>query len=255
MSAFTGRCNRICFFSRSLVTLGKFIENLGGIRPLSLDSIVDYREKPELAMSEFLQVHPRNPEERVINQVVEVLLQGGVIVYPTDSTYALGCHIGDKTALDRIRRIRQLGDKHNFTLMCSDLSSLASYAQVQNSDYRILKAYTPGPYTFILKATPEVPRRLMHPKRKTIGIRVPENIVAQAILSKLGEPMMSTSLILPDEDEPLFDVYEMQDKIGKLVDLIIDGGPCSLEPTTLVDLVDGVPKILRIGKGDPEPFL
>ena len=206
-------------------------------------------------MTEYLQVHPLNPEDRVIRQAVEVLLQGGVIVYPTDSTYALGCHIGDKTALDRIRRIRQLGDKHNFTLVCSDLSSLASYALVHNSAYRILKAYTPGPYTFILKATPEVPRRLMHPKRKTIGIRVPDNLVAQAIISKLGEPIMSTSLILPGERDPMLDPYEMRLKIGKLVDLIIDGGACSLESTTVVDLVEGTPQVLRTGKGDPEPFL
>lgn len=206
-------------------------------------------------MSEFLQVHPLNPEDRIIAQAADVLLAGGVIVYPTDSTYALGCHIGDKTALDRIRRIRQLGDKHNFTLVCSDLSSLASYARVNNSAYRILKAYTPGAYTFILKATPEVPRRLMHPKRKTIGIRVPDNKIAQAILKKLGEPIMSTSLILPGEEEQMFDAYEMRLKIGKLVDLIIDGGACSLEPTTVVDLVEGTPQVLRIGKGDPEPFL
>ena len=174
-------------------------------------------------MSEFLQVHPSNPEDRIIKQVVNVLLAGGVIVYPTDSTYALGCHIGDKNALDRIRRIRQLGSKHNFTLVCKDLSSISSYAQVHNSAYRILKAYTPGPYTFILKATPEVPRRLQHPKRKTIGLRVPDNAVAQAILEKLGEPIMSTSLILPDEEEMLLDPYEMRSKIGKLVDLIVDG--------------------------------
>ncbi len=181
-------------------------------------------------------------------------MQGGVIVYPTDSTYALGCHLGDKTALDRIRRIRQLSDKHNFTLVCSDLSSLSTYAQVSNSAYRILKAYTPGPYTFILKATPEVPRRLMHPKRKTIGIRVPDHPVAQAILEAMGEPIMSTSLILPDEGEQLVDPYEMRMKLGKLVDLIIDGGPCGLEPTTMVDLVEGVPGVMRAGKGDPEPF-
>lgn len=206
-------------------------------------------------MSEFLQVHPVNPETRVIKQAVEVLLQGGVIVYPTDSTYALGCHLGDKSALERIRRIRQLDSRHNFTLVCSDLSSLASYALVTNSAYRILKAYTPGPYTFILKATPEVPRRLMHPKRKTIGLRVPDNAIAQAILATLGEPIMSTSLILPNEEEQLFDAYEMRLKIGKLVDLIIDGGACGLEPTTMVDLVEGVPRVIRVGKGDPEPFL
>lgn len=205
-------------------------------------------------MGEYLQIHPQNPEPRVIKQAVQCLLKGGVIVYPTDSTYALGCHIGDKAALDRIRRIRQLSAKHNFTLMCSDLSSLATYARVHNSAYRILKAYTPGAYTFILKATPEVPRRLMHPKRKTIGIRVPDNAVAQGIIGSLGEPIMSTSLILPNEEEQLFDPYEMRLKIGKLVDLIIDGGACGLEPTTMIDLVEGIPEVMRIGKGDPEPF-
>ena len=205
-------------------------------------------------MSDFLQVHPSDPEDRNVKQIANVLLAGGVIVYPTDSTYALGCHIGDKGALDRIRRIRQLGDKHNFTLVCRDLSSLASYAQVHNSAYRILKAYTPGPYTFILKATPEVPRRLLHPKKKTIGLRVPDNAIAQAILEKMGEPIMSTSLILPDKDERLVDPYDMRLKIGKLVDLIVDGGICGVEATTMVDLVDGIPVVIREGKGDSEPF-
>lgn len=190
----------------------------------------------------------------MINQIVDVLLQGGVIVYPTDSTYALGCHIGDKAALERIRRIRQLDSQHNFTLVCRDLSSLATYARVHNSAYRILKAYTPGPYTFILKATPEVPRRLMHPKKKTIGLRVPENPIAQSILAVLGEPIMSTSLILPDAEQALTDPYEMRLKIGKLVDLIVDAGARGLEPTTVVDLVEGVPQLVRVGKGDPEPF-
>ena len=182
-------------------------------------------------------------------------MSGGVIVYPTDSTYALGCHIGDKSALERIRRIRALEKNHNFTLVCSDLSSLATYAMVSNSAYRILKAYTPGPYTFILKATPEVPRRLQNPKRKTIGLRVPDNEIAQQIIATLGEPIMSTSLILPNETEQLFDAYEMRLKIGKLVDLIIDGGACGIEPTTMIDLVEGIPKVLRVGKGDPKPFL
>ncbi len=205
-------------------------------------------------MSEFYQVHPDNPQSRVIKQAVDVLYAGGIIVYPTDSTYALGCHIGDKSALDRIRRIRQLPAQHNFTLVCSDLSELSTYAQVGNSAYRILKAYTPGPYTFILKATPEVPRRLMYPKRKTIGIRVPDHPVAQAILATMGEPIMSTSLILPSEEQ-LVDPYEMRMKLGKLVDLIIDGGACGLEPTTMIDLVEGVPQVIRVGKGDPDPFL
>ncbi len=205
-------------------------------------------------MSEFYQVHPDNPQSRVIKQAVDVLYRGGIIVYPTDSTYALGCHIGDKNALDRIRRIRQLPDQHNFTLVCSDLSEISTYAQVGNSAYRILKAYTPGPYTFILKATPEVPRRLMYPKRKTIGIRVPDHPVAQAILTAMGEPIMSTSLILPDQEQ-IVDPYEMRMKLGKLVDLIIDGGACGLEPTTMIDLVEGVPQVVRVGKGDPDPFV
>jgi tRNA threonylcarbamoyl adenosine modification protein (Sua5/YciO/YrdC/YwlC family) len=205
-------------------------------------------------MSEFYQVHPDNPQSRVIKQAVDVLYRGGIIVYPTDSTYALGCHIGDKNALDRIRRIRQLPAQHNFTLVCSDLSEISTYAQVGNSAYRILKAYTPGPYTFILKATPEVPRRLMYPKRKTIGIRVPDHPVAQAILTAMGEPIMSTSLILPDQEQ-IVDPYEMRMKLGKLVDLIIDGGACGLEPTTMIDLVEGVPQVVRVGKGDPDPFV
>lgn len=205
-------------------------------------------------MSDYIQIHPQNPEQRSVKRAVEVLLKGGVIVYPTDSTYALGCHIGDKSALERIRRIRQLDNKHNFTLVCSDLTSISTYAQVHNSAYRILKAYTPGPYTFILKATPEVPRRLMHPKRKTIGLRVPDNPIAQSIISALGEPIMSTSLLLPNEEEQLFDAYEMRLKLGKIVDMIIDGGSCGLEPTTMIDLVDGVPSVLREGKGDSSPF-
>ncbi|MCB1670558.1 MAG: L-threonylcarbamoyladenylate synthase [Gammaproteobacteria bacterium] len=205
-------------------------------------------------MAEYIQVHPDNPEPRRIKQAVQVLMEGGVIVYPTDSTYALGCHLGDKAALERIRRIRKLDDKHNFTLVCEDLSSLASYAKVNNAAYRILKAYTPGPYTFILKATPEVPRRLMHPKRKTIGLRVPDNPVAQALLQAMGEPIMSTSLILPDGDGQLTDPHDIRLKLGKQVDLIIDSGTCGLEPTTMIDLVEGIPEVIREGKGDAEPF-
>ncbi len=206
-------------------------------------------------MVEYLQVHPDNPEPRRIRQAVQVVMSGGVIVYPTDSTYALGCHLGNKAALNRIRQLRKLDDRHNFTLVCEDLSSLASYARVNNSAYRILKAYTPGPYTFILKATPEVPRRLMHPRRKTIGLRVPENTVAKILLNAIGEPIMSTSLILPDEEEQITDPYEIRLKLGKLVDLIIDSGPCGREPTTMIDLVDGAPVVMRQGKGDAEPFM
>ena len=205
-------------------------------------------------MAEFLQLHRHNLDARVIKKAVQVLLKGGVIVYPTDSTYALGCHIGDKSALERIRRIRQLDSRHNFTLVCSDLSSLSIYAKVNNSVYRILKAYTPGPYTFILKASAEVPRRLMHPKRKTIGLRVPDNAISQAILDAFGEPIMSTSVILPDQEEQLFDAYEIRLKIDKQIDLIIDGGVCGPEPTTMIVLVEGVPRVLRVGRGAPKPF-
>ena len=205
-------------------------------------------------MAQTLEIHAVNPEPRLIKQVAKVLLDGGVIVYPTDSTYALGCHIGDKGALERIRRIRQLDDKHNFTLVCSDLSAIATYAKVPNSAYRLLKAYTPGPYTFILSATPEVPRRLMHPKRKTIGLRVPDSVVAQALIAELGEPIMSTSLILPGDDLPLSEIYDIEDRVGNLVDLIIESGSCGIEATTVIDLMDGSAQVVRVGKGDPSPF-
>jgi tRNA threonylcarbamoyl adenosine modification protein (Sua5/YciO/YrdC/YwlC family) len=205
-------------------------------------------------MAQILDIHPQNPENRLIRQAADCLLGGGVVVYPTDSTYALACHIGDKNALEKIRRIRQLTDKHNFTLMCEDLSAIATYARVSNSAYRLLKAYTPGPYTFILAATAEVPRRLMHPKRKTIGLRIPDHPVAQALLTAVGEPIMSTSLILPGDDLPLSEIYDIEEKIGKHVDLIIESGACGIEPSTVIDLVDGVPRVVRVGKGDPEPF-
>ncbi|MEK7260156.1 MAG: L-threonylcarbamoyladenylate synthase [Pseudomonadota bacterium] len=205
-------------------------------------------------MAQYLEIHPQNPEPRLIKQAVKVLLAGGVIVYPTDSTYALGCHIGDKDAIERVRRIRQLDDKHNLTLVCPDLSSIATYAKVPNSAYRLLKAYTPGAYTFILTATAEVPRRLMHPRRKTIGLRVPNHTVAQALLAELGEPIMSTSLILPGEAEPLIDIHEIRERLDRSVDLIIDSGSCGLEATTVIDLVDGAVEVVRVGKGDPAPF-
>ncbi len=205
-------------------------------------------------MAQYLEIHPHNPEPRLIKQAVKILLSGGVIVYPTDSTYALGCHIGDKDAIERVRRIRQLDDKHNLTLVCPDLSSIATYAKVPNSAYRLLKAYTPGAYTFILTATAEVPRRLMHPRRKTIGLRVPDHTVAQALLAELGEPIMSTSLILPGDSEPLIDIYEIRERLEHSVDLIIDSGSCGLEATTVIDLVDGAVEVVRVGKGDPAPF-
>jgi len=205
-------------------------------------------------MSQFFQIHPETPQPRLIRQAVEVVRAGGVIVYPTDSGYALGCLIGDKDALERIRAIRRLDEKHHFTLVCRDLSEIATYAKVENSIYRLLKAVTPGPYTFILPATREVPRRLQHPKRKTIGIRLPDNAIAQALLAELGEPLMSTTLILPGSQLPECDPYEIRQLLERQVDLIIDGGYGSQGVTTMVDLEGEVPVVLREGLGDPAPF-
>lgn len=205
-------------------------------------------------MSQFFQIHPDNPQARLIRQAVDIIRGGGVVVYPTDSAYALGCHIGDKAALDRIRRIRKLDDRHNFTLVVRDLSEIATYAKVDNTVYRLLKHATPGPYTFVLRATSEVPRRLLHPKRKTVGLRVPENEIAMALLADLGEPLMSVSLIMPGDDLPLIDPYDIRQTLEHDVDLVIDGGYCGMEPTTVVDLADDTPVILRAGKGDTAPF-
>ncbi len=207
-------------------------------------------------MSQFFQIHPDNPQPRLIRQAAEIIQKGGVVAYPTDSGYALGCHLGDKAAVDTIRRIRKLDEKHNFTLMCRDLSELATYAKVDNVSFRLLKNSTPGPYTFILKATPEVPKRLLHPKRRTIGIRVPDNIIAQALLEALGEPMMSATLIMPGDEFPLTDPYEIRELLQHELSLVIDGGYCGLEPTTVVALDDEAegPQIIRVGKGDPSPF-
>lgn len=205
-------------------------------------------------MSQFYQIHPENPQARLIRNAVDIIRNGGVVVYPTDSAYALGCHIGDKTALDRIRRIRKLDDKHNFTLVCRDLSEIATYAKVTNTSYRLLRHTTPGPYTFILQATNEVPRRLMHPKRKTVGLRVPDNAIAAALLADLDEPLMSVTLIMPGDEFPLTDPYDIRATLEHEVDLVIDGGYCGMEPSTVVDLADDRPMILRAGKGDVTPF-
>lgn len=206
-------------------------------------------------IGQFLQIHPHNPQPRLIQQAVEVFRQGGVIVYPTDSSYALGCHLDDKSAADRIRRIRQTDKHHNFTLVCRDLSEIATYARVDNQQYRLLKAATPGPFTFILRATHEVPRRLQHPKRKTIGIRVPDNAIVVALLEQLGEPIMSCTLILPGEEQPLNDPDIIREQLERHVDLIIDAGPCDQWPTTVLDFVDGAPQLIRQGKGDASAFL
>lgn len=205
-------------------------------------------------MSQYFEIHPENPQARLIQQSVQIIRNSGVVVYPTDSGYAIGCQIGDKAAADRICQIREIDKEHNFTLMCRDLSELATYARVDNDAFRLLKNNTPGPYTFILKGTKEVPKRLLNPKRKTIGIRVPTNRIAMALLEELNEPLMSTSLILGEGMLAESDPEEIRDKLEKLVDLIIDGGHKGEEPTTVVDLSEGAPTIRREGSGDVEPF-
>ncbi len=200
-------------------------------------------------MSQYFEIHPQNPQKRLIRQAVEILHDGGVIVYPTDSSYALGCHIGDKAAMQRIRRIRQIDEKRNLTLVCRDLSELAVYARVDNADYRFIRSLTPGPYTFILKGTSEVPRRLMHPKRRTIGIRVVDHPVVNALLAELDQPLMSCTLILPGDDLPVTEAEDIRSRLEKQVDLIIDGGHCGIEPTTVIRMTDGYPVVRRQGKG------
>lgn len=206
-------------------------------------------------MSQLFQIHPDNPQQRLINQAVEIINKGGVVVYPTDCAYALGCHLGDKKALETIKRIRKLDDKHNFTLVCQDLSEIGTYAKVNNKDYRLLKAHTPGAYTFILNATTEVPRRLLHPKRRTIGLRIPENNIALELMRALGEPIMSTSLILPGDELPLTDPYEIRDLLQHEVDLVIDGGYCGMEATSVINLVDDAPVVVREAAGDVSNFI
>lgn len=205
-------------------------------------------------MTQYFEIHSENPQARLISQAATLVRNGALIAYPTDSGYALGCHIGDKKALDRIRRIRDLDKAHNFTLVCRDLSELAIYARVDNAAYRVIKNNTPGSYTFILRASPEVPNRLQHPKRKTIGIRVPDNKIALALLEALGEPIMSTSLILPDHEGTLGDPEQIFEQLNNKVDLVINGGYVSNMPTTVVDLVDGYPQVIRHGAGKPENF-
>ncbi|AMS32930.1 MAG: L-threonylcarbamoyladenylate synthase [Betaproteobacteria bacterium] len=205
-------------------------------------------------MSQFFVLHPTHPEPRLIKRAVEIVRQGGLIAYPTDSCYALGCHIGDKSAMERIRRIRGVDERHQFTLVCRDLSEIGTFAKVDNTQYRLLKANTPGAYTFILKATRELPRRLAHPKRATIGVRVPDHAVASALLAELGEPILSSTLVLPDADEPLNDAEAIRDALEHQLDVILNGGACGIEPTTIVDLSQDVPILVRRGKGDAAVF-
>lgn len=200
-------------------------------------------------MSQFFQIHPVDPQRRLIHQAVEIIRADGLLAYPTDSSYALGCHVGDKRGMERIRRIRNLDRKHNFTLVCRDLSEISTYAKIDNSAYRLLKSLTPGPFTFILRATGEVPRRLQNPKRKSIGIRVPDHPITLALLEELGEPLMSSTLILPGRDRPETDARDIRERLEHELDLVIEGGNCGLEPTTVVELMDGVPVIARQGMG------
>ncbi|MCB1772857.1 MAG: threonylcarbamoyl-AMP synthase [Gammaproteobacteria bacterium] len=201
-------------------------------------------------MSQFFQIHPDNPQARLIGQAADIVRQGGVVIYPTDSSYAIGCQIGQKHAMDTIRRVRQLDDNHNFTLIGRNLSELSAYTKLDNQAHRLIRNLTPGPYTFILQATKLVPKRLMHAKRKTIGIRIPDNRIAQALLEDLNQPLLSSTMILPGDDMPMMDPYEMNQVVGHAVDLIIDGGYCGYEPTSVVDLHTDVPVVLRHGKGD-----
>jgi tRNA threonylcarbamoyl adenosine modification protein (Sua5/YciO/YrdC/YwlC family) len=204
-------------------------------------------------MSQFFQIHPDNPQARLIKQAAQILHAGGIVALPTDSCYALVCHLDDKGAVEKLRRIRGIDDKHHLTLLCRDLSEIALYARVDNRQFRLLKAATPGPYTVILEATRAVPRRLSHPSRKTIGLRVPENAIAQALLAELGQPLIGTTLITQD-DELLNDPEEIRERLARQVELIIDGGACAMEPTTVIDLSDDEPVLLRLGRGNPATF-
>ena len=205
-------------------------------------------------MSQFFQIHPDNPQLRLIKQAAQIIHGGGVVALPTDSSYALLCHLDDKAAVEKLRRLRGIDEKHHLTLLCRDLSEIAEYARVDNKQFRLLKATTPGPFTVILEATRAVPRRLSHPSRKTIGLRVPEHPIASALLEELGQPLISTTLILPDDGEVLNDAEAIRDRLEKQLDLIIDGGACCLEPTTVIDLTGDEPVLLRQGRGDAALF-
>lgn len=205
-------------------------------------------------MSQYFSVHPKNPQPRLIKRAAEIIREGGVIVYPTDSCYALGCHIGDKAAMQRIRNIRAVDERHHLTLVCRDLSELATYARVDNSQFRLLKNATPGSYVFILEATRELPKRLQHPKRRTIGLRIPDHPVVDALLAELGEPILSSTLLLPGDEQPETDASNIRERLEHQVDLVLDGGSCGLEPSTVVDLTGPEPVVTRAGKGALAPL-
>ncbi|MEH1014797.1 L-threonylcarbamoyladenylate synthase [Micromonospora sp. CPCC 206060] len=205
-------------------------------------------------MAKYFDVHPDNPQTRTIGQVVDLIRSGGLVAYPTDSCFALGCALGNKDGLDRIREIRHLGSNHHFTLVCRDFAQLGQFVQINNALFRAIKAATPGSYTFILPATREVPRRLLHPKKKTVGVRIPDHTVAQAILTELGEPLLSSTLLLPDETEPLTQGWEIKERLDHVIDAVIDSGECGTEPTTVIDFSQDEPEIVRRGAGDPSRF-
>jgi tRNA threonylcarbamoyl adenosine modification protein (Sua5/YciO/YrdC/YwlC family) len=205
-------------------------------------------------VARYLSIHPQDPQPRLLAQAAEAVREGGVVAIPTDSCYALGCRLGDKDAVERIRQIRGVDDRHHLTLMCRDLSEIAQFARVDNAQYRLLKATTPGSYTFILEGTKELPRRVLHPKRKTIGLRVPDHRVAQALLEELGEPLLTSTLMLPGDEAPLTEGWEIQDRLDSQLELILDGGYCGTEPTTILDLTSLPPELIRVGRGSLEPF-
>lgn len=206
-------------------------------------------------MAQYFRIHPVNPQLRLVKQASRILLDGGVGVYPTDSSYAIGCTIGNKAAMDRIRQIRRIDDKHNFTLVARDLSEISTYARIGDEQYRLIKAATPGPYTFILPATRQVPRRLQNPRRKTIGLRIPDSRITQCLIEELGEPIMSSTLILPGESLPMSDPEEIRSALEHEIDVVIDGGFCGVDPTTVISWIEDRPTIARVGRGDPAPFL
>ena len=205
-------------------------------------------------MAKYFDVHPVDPQPRAIAEVVQILRDGGLIAYPTDSCFALGCSLENAEGKERIRRIRHLDDKHHFTLVCADFAQLGQFVHLDNAVFRAVKAVTPGPYTFVLPATKEVPRRLLHPKKKTVGVRIPEHPVVRELLRALGEPILSSTLLLPGDDEPMTDGWEIKDRLDHVIDAVIDSGECGLEPTTVIDWSEGYPEVTRVGAGDPSPF-
>jgi tRNA threonylcarbamoyl adenosine modification protein (Sua5/YciO/YrdC/YwlC family) len=205
-------------------------------------------------VSQFFSIHPEHPQPRLIKQAAEIIRDGGLVALPTDSAYAMVGHLGDAGLLDRIRSIRDVDERHHFTLLCRDLSEIATYARVDNAQYRLLKATTPGSYTFILEGTRELPRRVLHPKRKTIGLRIPDHVLVQALLEELDQPLLTSTLMLPGDVAPLADAQEIRDRLEKRIDLVIDAGPCGSEMTTMINLSSGVPELMRAGRGSLEPF-